>query len=98
MSQKDMNTFLGRVKIFRPLKILYMKECQPYHKNGIRSKCMRSFFRVLLVSPRTTGNSGNTPSKCPNLVKHEICKLKNCPEENPPPVQIMGEFVKKMTT
>ena len=58
---------------------------------------MRALFRVLLVSPRISGNSGNTPSICPNLVKHEVCKLKNCPDENPPPVQILGEFVKKMT-
>ena len=67
-------------------------------KNGIRFKCMRALFRILLVSPRTTGDSGNTPSICPNLVKHEVCKLKDCPvDNNPPPVQIKGEFVKKMT-
>ena len=56
---------------------------------------MRALFRVLLVSPGTTGDSGNTPSICPNLVKHQVCKLKNCPEDNPSPVQIMSEFVKK---
>ena len=54
---------------------------------------MRALFRVLLVSPGLTGDSGNTPSTCPNLVKHEVCKLKNCPED-PSPVEIMGEFVK----